>query len=152
MAELLTHEQAESQLLDGNIIIGNGAYAYVSDDEYSHFYYMAHGTYPGCLRGGAAPKFTDQHWLKNTWLRLSTIDVIIRNGWFQSNDGRHMADAVLNKDRLDGLPTPSFEDMVTYALDNKTPADLLKDPRTSGPYWKEYFVKKGLYPAEKQNA
>jgi hypothetical protein len=148
----LTNAEAYLKLMSGFSIISNGAYTYVVDGEYDHCYYMAYGTYPGCLRGGETPAHTDEHWLNQSWSRVSTIEIIIRNGWFPSEAGNTMADSIRARERAGGHVVPSFEDMISYALDNGTPSHLLKDPMTSGPYWKEYFVMKGLYPAEKDNA
>lgn len=145
MPTKLTHAQAEEQLMDGCTIITNGAYTYVHDDERGNHYYTAFGTYPGCWRGGAAPKFTDKHWLDNSWSRLSSIEIIIRNGWFPSDVGNATAYAIRACERAGGHAVPDFDDMIVYALDNGTSSKLLKDPMTSGLYWKEYFVKKGLH-------
>lgn len=148
----LTHEQAEKQLLEGACILNSGAYTYISDYEGNHFYYCAYGTYPGCLRGGAKPVFSEKHWTDKSWVRISTIEMIIRNGWYLSDMGSLAASGIAMNDRARGVGAPSFERMMTYALEQGVTPAFLKEPLTSGPFWKEYFIKNGLYPAENDNA
>lgn len=121
----LTIEEA-NDILDRGGIISCPGYTYIGRE-----YYLAYGTFPGCIRGG------NIHLKPNDtkgWRQINLRELVENIGFYPDPYTMRTAMILECKDR-----SVDFETMIMYCINSDYTTNQLKNPYTSAVIWQRYF-------------